>query len=100
MYVKGSELGYSLAKIEKILQLALYQKQTLFIKAKPEQTSSKKSGTHFKQMEVKSLSHELSQDLKLERSKILDDLLRPVHTDSKIPFELIKKEKRKRSQHL
>jgi hypothetical protein len=99
VYVKGSELGYSLATIEKILQLSLYQKQTLFIEANPEQLLPKK-GTYFKQMEVKSLSKELSRDLKLEPRKILDDLLRPVHTDSKIPFELIKKEKRKRSQHL
>ena len=30
VYVKGSELGYSLAKIEKILQLSFYQKQTPF----------------------------------------------------------------------
>ena len=94
VYVKGSELGYSLATIEKILQLSLYQKQTLFIKAKPEQLLPKK-GNHFKQMEVKSLSKELSQDLKLEPSKILSDLLKPVHTDSKIPFELIKKGKKK-----
>lgn len=35
VYAKGSELGYSLATIEKILQLSLHQKQTLFIKARP-----------------------------------------------------------------
>jgi len=99
VYVKGSELGYSLARIEKILQLSLYQKQTLFIKPKPEHLLSKKED-YFKQMEVKSLSHELLHDLKPESSKILSDLLKPVYTDSKIPFELIKKEKRKRSQHL
>jgi hypothetical protein len=99
VYVKGSELGYSLATIEKILQLSLYQKQTLFIKAKPEQLLPKK-GNHFKQVEVKSLSNELSKDLNLEPNKIISDLLRPVHTDSKIQFELINKEKRKRSQHL
>ncbi len=93
------QLRYSLATIEKILQLSLYQKQTLFIKAKPEQLLPKK-GNHFKQMEVKSLSKELSQDLKLEPGKILSDLLKPVHTDSKIPFELIKKRKRNYSQHL
>ena len=99
VYVKGSELGYSLATIEKILQLSPYQKQTLFIKAKPEQLLPKKDA-HFKQMEVKSISKELSQDLKLEPNKILSDLLKPIHTESKIPFELIKKAKRKRSQHL
>jgi hypothetical protein len=92
VYVKGSELGYSLATIEKILQLSLYQKQTLFIKAKPEQLLSKK-GTHFKQLEVKSLSKELLQDLKLEPNKILSGLLKPLHIDSKISFELIKMEK-------
>lgn len=52
-----------------------------------------------RQMELKSLSHKLSQDLKLEPTKIPADLLKPVHTDSKISFELIKKPKRKRSQH-
>jgi Relaxase/Mobilisation nuclease domain len=87
VYVKGSELGFSLAKVEKILQLSLYQKQTLFNTAKPQELLQK-TGAHFKQMEVESLSKELSQDLKPKRSKILSDLLKPVQTDSTIPFEL------------
>lgn len=99
VYVKGSELGFSLAKIEKILQLPLYQKQALFITAKPQELLQK-TGTHFKQSEVKSLSKDLSQDLKPEPNEILSDLLKPVHTDSKIPFELIKKRRRRHSQHL
>ena len=32
VYVKGSELGYSLARIEKMLQLSQQQKQTILLK--------------------------------------------------------------------
>ena len=41
VYVKGSELGYSLATIEKILQLPPQQKQTLFITLQTKRTSFK-----------------------------------------------------------
>lgn len=99
VYVKGSELGYSLAKIEKILQLTPQQKQTLFITSKQKELIHK-PGINFNQKEAKSLSEEVSKNTKIGHSKILDDLLKPTHEDLKIPHELIKRRKKKRSQHL
>lgn len=92
MYVKGSDLGYSLSKIEKILQLTFVQKQAIIRqelrKEKQHQTQS---------------PYQLEKDLNLGRlqniSKALEILMRPEHEYNLIPHELIHK-KRKKSQHL
>jgi len=99
VYAKGSELGYSLAEIEKILQLPVYQKQAVLVRAKQEQPHPT-TGLHSEQRQVNYLSKEPSHDLKLEPNKILANLLMPVHTESKVPLEFTKRKKKKRSQHL
>src|SRR5664280_1429835 len=81
VYVKGSELGYSLATIEKILQLSLQQKQALFNKAKPKELLQK-NDLKFNQKAVKSLSEEESNEIKIRQHSILDDLLKPMHAES------------------
>ena len=81
VYVKGSELGYSLAKVEKILLLTREQKR--FIITKPDSDEPlQKPGSHLKQIEEKFLSKELLHDLKPGHNNILSDFLKPVDTDS------------------
>lgn len=92
MYVKGSDLGYSLSKIEKILQLTLVQKQAVI------RQGLRKEKQH--QAQSPSL---LEKDLNMGRlqniSKALEILMRPEHEYNLIPYELIHK-KRKKSQYL
>ncbi len=97
--VKGSELGYSLATIEKILQLSLQQKQTLFINGIPKELLQK-NGLKFNQKAVKYLSEEELKEIKIRQHTILDDLLKPMHAESKVPNEFLKRKKTQHSQHL
>ena len=98
MYVKGSELGYSLSSIDKILQLTLSQKQTLIqnqIKKEKYVNPYSKSGSHL-------LSKNREPNRELDYDRAIEILLKTEHDDSITPHKLLqKKRKRKyRSQHL
>lgn len=59
-----------------------------------------KPGIKFNQTKMKSLQEGKPKTIKIGRIKTLADLLKPTHSDSKIPFEFMKKKKRNHSQHL
>lgn len=100
VYVKGNELGYSLAKIEKILALSQQQKETLLLK-QAHSTLLPKRSLHFNQTQDKTLSNKGSTNTNNQASKIMKDLLKPTPNNHNVPFQLLKKNpKRKRSQHL
>jgi len=99
VYVKGSQLGYSLARIENILALQEKQKQNII---KPLQNNlHQKQNIKFNQMPSKSISKEKSIKMSTQMNKVMEDLIKPMHSNANIPFVLIKKnKKRRRSQHL
>jgi hypothetical protein len=99
VYVKGSQLGYSLARIENILALQGQQKQNII---KPLQNNlHQKQDIKFNQIPSKSIPKEKSIKMSTQMNKVMEDLIKPMHSNANIPFVLIKKnKKRKRSQHL
>ncbi len=99
VYVKGSQLGYSLARIENILALPAQQKQNII---KPLRNNLlQKQDIKFNQIPSKSVSKEKSIKIITQMNKVMEDLIQPMHSNANIPFVLIKKnKKRKRSQHL
>lgn len=94
MYVKGSDLGYSLSKIEKILQLTLVQKQ-VFIRQELRKEKQHQIQSPFQ------VEKDVNQGKLQNISKALEILIRPEHGYNLIPGELIQKKRKKRkSQHL
>ncbi len=100
VYVKGSQLGYSLSRIEKILAFPAHQKQALLMK--PLQNNLlQKLDIKFNQKPDQSFSKGKSIKVTTQMNKVMEDLIKPMHSNANIPFLLIKKnKKRKRSQHL
>lgn len=102
--VKGSDLGYSLKKIEKILDLKqqLHQVNQEKIKQdegiKPGQGQAMSYGLYKQQLQE---SEELAQKEDY-LCKAIDIMLRPETTETNLPIELLKevKKKKRRQQHL
>ncbi len=104
VYAKGSELGYSLQKIEKIVELSMQQKQALLVRQDQNNLLAKTS-MKTGHAPAKVLSEDIPKDgyqaMNTQPNKILEDLLRPNSYNQNVPFQLLKKsKKRKRSQHL
>ena len=99
VYVKGSELGYSLAKIEKILELSVHQKQALLLKVKQNDLVQKQA-LKFKEKPEEIVLKEEPTSMKITTNNVVQDLLKPTFSNQNIPFQLIKKKKkRKHSRH-
>jgi hypothetical protein len=100
VYVKGSDLGYSLSTIERILAKSQQEKQILVdkeYKKDHQQVLSQPSNQH------RNLENGLEKEMKPYFSKVWDDVTNPtLNHDTTIPSELRKKEKDKKrpSQHL
>src|SRR5439155_10287830 len=75
VYVKGSELGYSLAKIEKILELSMNQKQALLLKS-PWNDLVQKQRVKFKEISEKILLKAEPTSMKITMNKIVEDLVK------------------------
>ncbi|HEY8690681.1 MAG TPA: relaxase/mobilization nuclease domain-containing protein [Chitinophagaceae bacterium] len=92
VYVKGSEVGYSLATIEKILLRSPEHKQIIISMQKEKDSSVKK------QWQQQSLNQEqkISNKVKNDLDKIADILLKPEITDNYIPNALLEKKKKKK----
>ncbi|MBW0178485.1 relaxase/mobilization nuclease domain-containing protein [Sediminibacterium sp.] len=103
MHIKGSDLGYSLRTIEKILSYSLERRQQLHQKL--EQTSKKVIVTKVRQ-QSKSTSPTMSKNRQQERtidySKAIEILLRTERDNSQTPHELLQKKRKRKylSQHL
>lgn len=95
MYAKGSELGYSLSKIEKILQLTLTQKQ-LQIR---QDLRTEKRLIQDPKINRPDMSKSKLPDYLSELPNALEILLRPEHEFDYTPKELLEK-KRKKNQSL
>jgi hypothetical protein len=97
MYAKGSELGYSLSKIEKILQLTLTQKQLIIGHDLRKENAFIKDPKIIRSGMTKSMVQENNHTL----PKALEMLLRPEYDYEHTPHQLMqKKRKKKRSLHL
>lgn len=103
MKVKGSELGYSLSTIEKILSHSLERRQQLYVQL----TQEKKQEMVLKgQPQSKSISYAMSKNREHEGEmdlvKALEMLVRPELDHSQTPYELLHKERKRKhhSQHL
>ena len=97
MYAKGSELGYSLSKIEKILQLTLTQKQLIISHDLRKENALIKDPKIIRSGMTKSMVQENNHSL----LKALAILLKPEHDYDHIPHQLLqKKRKKKQSLHL
>jgi hypothetical protein len=93
LYVKGSDLGYSLSNIQKILQLSLVQKQAVI------RQDIRKEKQHHK-LPPSNVQKDATLN-KLEHfSKALEILLRPEREYNLTPFELLQKKRKKQSHHL
>ena len=100
VYVKGSELGYSLAKIEKILELSMHQKQALHLQSRQNNLVQKRE-VKFKEIPGEILLKKGPTSMKITTNNTMEDLLKPTLSNQNTPFQLIKKKKKKkRSQHL
>ncbi len=89
VYVKGSSLGYSIAIIEKILQQSSTQKQT-FISRQQQINNNTKNQLQSSQLYP---SKHLSKEFII--NKTFDILLKASITNENVPYELIKKKKRR-----
>ena len=97
MYAKGSELGYSLSKIEKILQLTLTQKQLIISNDLRKENPFLKDPKNIRSGMTKSMV----QDNKHSLPKALEILLRAEHDYDHTPHQLLqKKRKKKQALHL
>ena len=97
MYAKGSELGYSLSKIEKILQLTLTQKQLIISNDLRKENPFLKDPKNIRSGMTKSMV----QDNKHSLPKALEILLRAEHDYDHTPHQLLqKKRKTKQALHL
>ncbi|MBT9485649.1 hypothetical protein [Sediminibacterium sp.] len=99
VYVKGSEVGYSLSIIEKILATTDLQKMRLIQRQIAEEKAVKKSKPIKQKEPPKNIAKEFRQDF----SKAVEILLRTEETFNQTPYELINKKRKKkhqRSHHL
>lgn len=100
MYAKGSELGYSLGTIKKMLSLSLAQKQVIIQK----QIRDKKPVPQIGKVSYQQLSKSraINHDPAIARARALELLLNPGRDNSITPHELlpIKRKRKKLSQHL
>jgi hypothetical protein len=92
MYVKGSELGYSLSTIEKILSYPLEKRQQLHQKMEKE----RKQITISIQQQPKFIHPEKQLDL----TQTLEILLRTEYDYSQTPYELFHKKRKRKGKHL
>jgi hypothetical protein len=92
VYVKGSEVGYSLATIEKIL-LRSPEHKRIIISVQKEKDSSFK-----KQLPQQSLNQQqkMLNDSKTDLGKFANILLKPENTDNYIPKALLEKKRKKK----
>lgn len=103
MKVKGSEVGYSLSTIEKILSHSLERRQRLFQQLEQDKKQSFKITNP---QQSKTLSYTVSKNMELQKNldlcKALEILFRQEQDFNQTPYELMhKKRKRKdQSQHL
>lgn len=95
MYAKGSDLGYSLSKIEKILQLTLSQKQLQI----HQDLRKEKMLISDPQINRPAMPKSSLPDYLPDLPKALEILLRPEHEFDYTPHELLEK-KRKKNQSL
>jgi hypothetical protein len=96
VYIKGSEVGFSLSVIEKLLGKSLAEKQRLFESQKSQEKSQRLS--YLPKMKERSQNqiHEVKQDF----SKAIEILLRAEEMRQQTPHELLqKKRKRKHQSH-
>ncbi|NCI49785.1 relaxase/mobilization nuclease domain-containing protein [Sediminibacterium roseum] len=96
VYVKGSEVGYSLSVIEKILSQSLAEKQRLFDMQKVQEKSQRLSYSPNMKDKSKSQIHEVKQDF----SKAIEILLRAEEMRQQTPHELLPKKRKKKRQSL
>lgn len=92
VYAKGSELGYSLATIEKILALSLEQKQAMIhnrIQARKAPLLVEKS-TLIEALADKGITNNPA----LVTASALEQLLKPEHDDDFVPHELLHKKRK------
>lgn len=97
MYAKGSELGYSLSKIEKILQMTLAEKQLLI------KHDLRKENVFLKDPRI--IRSGIPKNMVLENNhplpKALEILLKPEHDYDHTPHQFLqKKRKKKQCLHL
>ena len=103
MRVKGSELGYSLSTIEKIMGYSLEKRQHLHQQL---EQNRKQVMVIKDQKQSKSTSSDKSknieQEIKIDLCKALEILLRPEREQSQTPNELLQKKRKRKylSQHL
>ncbi|MES2329779.1 MAG: relaxase/mobilization nuclease domain-containing protein [Bacteroidota bacterium] len=103
MKVKGSEVGYSLSTIEKILSHSLERRQRLCQQLEQEKKQSPKITP---KQQSKSLSFTVSRNMEqrknLDLNKALEILFRQERDFNQTPYELIhqKKKRKSQSQHL
>ena len=103
MHIKGSDLGYSLRTIEKILSYSLERRQQLHQKL--EQNSKKMIVTKVRQQSksiLPAMSKNILQERTIDYSKAIEILLRPERDYSQTPHELLQKKGKRKypSQHL
>ena len=102
--VKGSEVGYSLGKIEKILDLQQQLQQVKEDKAKQEQSTKLQPPKTLQQYKQALQEAEHLRDKESFLTKTIDILLKPTAgIDNYIPQELLKQhqqQKKKRRLHL
>ncbi len=96
VYVKGSEVGYSLSAIEKILQRSPEHKQIIISVQKEKDTSFKK------QLPQQSLNEQqkMLNDSKTDLGKFANILLKPENTDNYLPNALLEKKRKKKKKYL
>lgn len=103
MKIKGSELGFSLNTIEKILSHPIERRQRLYQQLEQEKKQSPKIA--YKQQsksQIFTLSKNMEQQKNLDLNKILEILFRQERDFNQTPYELIhqKKKRKSQSQHL
>ncbi|MES2330724.1 MAG: relaxase/mobilization nuclease domain-containing protein [Bacteroidota bacterium] len=94
VYVKGSEIGYSLSVIEKLLDKSLAEKQRLFDLQKSQEKSQLLSHVPRMKEKSKNQNHEIKQDF----SKAIEILLRAEEMRQQTPHELLPKKRKKKSK--
>ncbi len=96
VYVKGSEVGYSLSNIEKILQRSPEHKQIIISVQKEKDTSFKK------QLTQQSLNQQqkILNDSKTDLVKFANILLKPENIDNYLPNALLEKKRKKKKKYL
>jgi len=112
VYTKGSELGYSLATIEKQVQMQLVLKQSLTLEQKhflelqqklekvTEKPREKQQQKQRQKPEFKKVEDNISEARRHSRrqEQILDIITRPVENEEDLPYQL-KKSQRQRISH-